>query len=969
MRKLNPDLLPLRLNVGSAPDADIIIDDPAIAEHHAEVELAPGIVHLRSLDASNGVFVNNRLIRDCNVQRSDRIRLGKSDADFWRLLDAWWQQLVTLASSRTALAERERELASKEQEFAELVGKAREQSATDRAARLQRELDRVVARLPEAAWQPQPIQLSGSSRQPADRIAVAFDLSSGLEAPVLVPVAGAAVWKFVAPASQAATAWRLASQSVARLCVADPPGSWNLRALDPFSRLAALREVAGLPATHTTKTLEVAADSWLTWASEAQERLVAFRRERGRGVWNTRPEMWEAAGGQRPLGLGLTLVLHDGQGFFAGREKVLAQWLRDAEDLGERLVFAGPPLDISAALEIELDTEGQVRAAPTADGSPTAGTWLPIDGATVLGWSDPEVQGKGREGVARLWDRSADRGIRVSIGQATDGKRLSFALAGETAAFHGLVGGTTGSGKTVLLHGLISGLAMRYAPWELEFVLADFKEGTEFKRYSALPHLRALCLTTDPETGLGVLRHLLELVVERGRAFKDAGVANIESYRSFAPMPRILVVLDEFQVLLSGHGAAQTEAANALEDLVRRGRSFGIHLVLATQTLMDVELSSSTRSNLAVRIAFRLQAADAARLLVYENDAPVQFRKPGEGLYNAQHGEVVGNQGFQADYVSPAALEERLRAIAEKGATAAMQAPEGWQAPPRYVLDEMQRPSLSEAPSGLVLGKPRRLTHDWFSLEVETQPGENIAVVGGEQRLRRDAVEVLANRLVALGHAVTWLELGRTSQPISGARLVHEVGQLDAALSELEGKGWTRERQAWLVIPQATSLRARREQLTARPEQQTGETSLPDSVEEQEVETAIVDSADFEAFLAEHMGAALQAQMDARPDAPGESEAATASLSLLERLGRLVQFGGSRDVHVIASSGRLQDLGEELLDAYLRDSEFRHMVFVTTDEAERHLGLQSPLTSGTVVVADAFAGGSTERVVLCDPKS
>lgn len=962
----------LRLSIGSGADSDITIDDPLIATRHVDVELLPGMVRLHGLQPDNGVFVNNRLVRSCTVLRSDRVRLGKSGADFWQLLDDWWLRLAAVAEDRTTLQARERQLASRESEVAAAVELAQQQATAVRQQELNKRVARATAHLPDAAWHAQPLLLSTKTQKPVMQLAVAFSREAGIEVPVLVPVEASGLWKVAAPQAQAATAWRLASQTVARLCVADPPSSWRVRVLDPFSRLAAIKEVAGLPQGHTNTLLEVTAREWLAWAADAQNRLVAFRRTEGRGIWNTRPDMWAATGVSRPQPLALTLLLHDGPAFFAGHEKVLAQWIRDSEDLGERLVLAGPPLEMPAPLELLLDESGHVTASSVVGDSPRSGEWEPIAGPTVLGWSDPEVQGSGREGSASLWDRSAESGLHVTIGQAATGSRCAFALADDTAAYHGLVGGTTGSGKTVLLHNLITGLAMRYAPWELELILADFKEGTEFKRYERLPHLRALCLTTDPEAGLGVLRHLMTILVERGRLFKQAGVANIESFRAVAPMPRILVVLDEFQVLLSGHGASQTEASNTLEDIVRRGRSFGVHLLLATQTLMDVELSSSTRSNLAVRIAFRLQSADASRLLVYDNDAPVHFRRPGEGLYNAQHGEVAGNENFQADYVSPEDLEQRLQAIDDHASGATSQAPNGWRPPPGFVLDEMQRPGLSQAPTGLVLGKPRRLTHEWFTLRIESQVGDNIAIVGTEQQLRQDAIEVLGQRLVALGHDVTWMEFGRAARVPEGIKLLKDVSELGATLDALEAEAWTPSRQAWLIVPQVMSLRARRDELMARPQLATAPATFelePVTEEQPADDMAGVDTDDFEAFLAEHMAAALQGQRDDGGAQALAAEPQANDATLLERLAKLVRFGGARNVHVLGAAPQLQDLGEVLLDAYQCDNEFRHLIFVTADEAERHLGLQSRMALGTVVVADGFAGGASERVVLCDPKA
>ena len=114
-----------------------------------------------------------------------------------------------------------------------------------------------------------------------------------------------------------------------------------------------------------------------------------------------------------------------------------------------------------------------------------------------------------------------------------------------------LVAGKTGSGKSTLLHVLITNLALRYSPDEIELYLIDFKKGVEFKTYAtfALPHARVVAIESDREFGLSVLQRLDAELKVRGEMFRDSGAQDVASYRRVTgeSLPRILLIIDEFQ--------------------------------------------------------------------------------------------------------------------------------------------------------------------------------------------------------------------------------------------------------------------------------------------------------------------------------------------------------------------------------------------------------------------------------------
>ncbi|WJK38135.1 FtsK/SpoIIIE domain-containing protein [Solwaraspora sp. WMMA2056] len=194
----------------------------------------------------------------------------------------------------------------------------------------------------------------------------------------------------------------------------------------------------------------------------------------------------------------------------------------------------------------------------------------------------------------RIWTESATAGLHTIVGRAG---REPAILAFDDVTPHWLVGGRTGSGKTVFLLDLLYSLAARYAPDELSLYLLDFKEGVSFTEFvptgrdpSWIPHARAVGIESDREYGVAVLRELRRELNRRAAAMKRHGVTKLADLpRDGTPTPRTVAVIDEFHVLFEGNDSVAREAAALLEELARKGRSYGVHLVLASQSMSGIE--------------------------------------------------------------------------------------------------------------------------------------------------------------------------------------------------------------------------------------------------------------------------------------------------------------------------------------------------------------------------------------------
>lgn len=276
----------------------------------------------------------------------------------------------------------------------------------------------------------------------------------------------------------------------------------------------------------------------------------------------------------------------------------------------------------------------------------------------------------------RYWTADSRKGIAVPIGRAGATKQQFFQL-GQGTAQHALVGGKTGSGKSTLLHALITQLGLFYSPDEVELYLIDFKKGVEFKTYATneLPHARVVAIESEREFGLSVLQRLDAELTFRGEEFRQCGVNDLPSYRQTrtegdgAPvMPRILLIVDEFQEFFVEDDKIAQEAARYLDRLVRQGRAFGIHILLGSQTLGGAySLARSTIDQMAVRIALQCSEADAHLILSKDNSAARLLSRPGEAIYNEAGGLLEGNDLFQVVWLAD---ERRDRAVAQAAAMA-----------------------------------------------------------------------------------------------------------------------------------------------------------------------------------------------------------------------------------------------------------------------------------------------------------
>ncbi len=162
-------------------------------------------------------------------------------------------------------------------------------------------------------------------------------------------------------------------------------------------------------------------------------------------------------------------------------------------------------------------------------------------------------------------------------------------------------------------------------------------EGVEFNAYTEpniLEHARLVSVASSVGFGMSFLSWLCDEIKKRSDRFKQFNVKDLSDYRKHEKMPRLIVVIDEFQVLFSDNKSTKAVEGH-LNTLLKKGRSYGVHLVLATQTMRGGEIDSSFKAQIANRIALPMDADDSAKIL--DDDVACELVRP-EGIFNNNGG-------------------------------------------------------------------------------------------------------------------------------------------------------------------------------------------------------------------------------------------------------------------------------------------------------------------------------------------
>jgi DNA segregation ATPase FtsK/SpoIIIE, S-DNA-T family len=386
-----------------------------------------------------------------------------------------------------------------------------------------------------------------------------------------------------------------------------------------------------------------------------------------------------------------------------------------------------------------------------------------------------------------VWSLDTTQELRVPVGR-TGATKLQYLALGQGTRQHGLIAGKTGSGKSTLFHVIITNLSLWCSPEQVEFYLVDFKKGVEFKCYAThkLPHARVIAIESDREFGLSVLQRVDDELKRRGDLFRKLGAQDIAGYKRAGgtePMPRVLLLIDEFQELFVEDDRVSQGAALLLDRIVRQGRAFGIHVLLGSQTLGGAyTLARATIGQMVVRVALQCNEADAYLIMNEDNPAPRLLSRPGEAIYNDDGGTIQGNSPFQVVWLPDQVRDEWL----DKVSAATRQRPTTRHEPivfegnaPASVRDNPLLRSLLDAGALQPTSSPRVWLGAPNSIKGPTeavfrrQSGNHLLIVGQRDEA---ALGMLSIALVSLA----------AQQPKSGARFwVFDCSAPDSAEAKL----------------------------------------------------------------------------------------------------------------------------------------------------------------------------------------
>ncbi len=470
---------------------------------------------------------------------------------------------------------------------------------------------------------------------------------------------------------------------------------------------------------------------------------------------------------ERPEPWVLAVLVGNRQPLREDEHRALSRIARGGLACGVQLILLDVPMAIGAPVEtVDIDDRGLVRTSMT-------GRYVQVEieprfpeGQVSVGChaiADAHESWRSRVGTftdllptsTSDWGtRTSKTGLRAPVGFNDAG---AVDLLIDDASPHALVGGPSGSGKTNLLLAWIAALATRYPPWELELYLLDFKEGVSFAGFSPgktdpswLPHARLIGINVndDREFGLALLQYLSDEMRRRAAAAKEREVTKLEDLRdadSGGYWPRIVAVIDEFQYLFAERDAVTRASLTLLEDIARRGRSQGIHLVLASQDVSGIEAFWG-RPAIFEQFVLRIALPRGRRVLHERNEAPLELPR-WHAVLNHESGLKHGNQVARIPNASaPGLLREEVQ----------VKIPDEWFIgldEPR-LFDGSLAPRVAELLSGIAtgdrhapIGQSIDLQASPAVVELPDAPGRNLAVLGAGAG---PAVRVLATAAAGL---------------------------------------------------------------------------------------------------------------------------------------------------------------------------------------------------------------------------
>ena len=352
--------------------------------------------------------------------------------------------------------------------------------------------------------------------------------------------------------------------------------------------------------------------------------------------------------------------------------------------------------------------------------------------------------------------------IEAPIGKTTDGETVDFKIDVNRGHYHAFVIGETGSGKSRFLHDIIINMIVKYSPEDVELYLMDFK-GVEFNPYRDIKHSRVILVDrADERITYEVIHELKQKMEERQKILAAAGASDVDEYNKMSAdshISQIILVADECQTLFSDdakNNKLQRDMIATIALIAQQGRAYGVHLLLATQSLSNApQLGASILNQIGEHYILPCLPADAQKLVPdherKDTETVVSQMEKGKGqcYYQGADGKFL----FTFSYIPKGEVQDSLIDAAKKKSDEHNSNGQVYfSGSLQYAMDEQTIDVIAAKGRRHIVASPEQsiaIPQSPVTIPLRDESGENIMLLGinDKQYVTRTSINTLVSMI------------------------------------------------------------------------------------------------------------------------------------------------------------------------------------------------------------------------------